>query len=116
MQTVLFTPNFERQASAAGLDDSELQEIAVTLAAAPFAGDLIRETGGLRKLRFARKGGGKSGGYRVVYYFAGDDIPIFALDLIDKSERANLSKAERNAVARQLPLLVADYRKTRRLR
>lgn len=67
-------------------------------------------------MRFARKHGGKSGGYRVIYYFAGEDIPIFVVDLIDKREKANLSKAERNAVAQQLPLLAADYRKTRRSR
>ena len=62
MQTILFTPNFERQASKAGLGEVDVQEIATILARDPLVGVLIKETGGLRKFRFARKGGGKSGG------------------------------------------------------
>jgi hypothetical protein len=80
------------------------------IGADPLAGDLIRGTGGLRKIRFARRGEGKSGGYRTIHYFAGDDVPVFLLELIDKRDRENLSRAEQNEIARQLPLLVEDYR------
>ncbi|WP_298356946.1 type II toxin-antitoxin system RelE/ParE family toxin [Rhodoblastus sp.] len=114
MQTVLFTPTFERQAKAAGLGEDDLAAIASALAADPLAGDLIAGTGGARKARFARAGSGKSGGYRTIHYFAGDDVPIFLLVLIDKRARANLTKAERNELAAILPKIAAAYREGRR--
>jgi len=113
MQTVLMTPTFERSATRAGLSDFQIQDIAATLASNPTAGVLMVGTGGLRKLRFARDGKGKSGGFRTLHYYAGDDIPISLLDLIDKSESSNLSKAARNAIAKALPLLVSDYRNSK---
>ncbi len=67
-------------------------------------------TGGARKLRHAGRGGGKSGGYRTIHYFGGNDVPIFLLALIDKGEKANLTKAERNQLAGLLPNIVEVYR------
>jgi mRNA-degrading endonuclease RelE of RelBE toxin-antitoxin system len=49
------------------------------LAREPFAGDLVPGLGGIRKLRFAPKGRGKSGAFRVIYYVATEDRPILAL-------------------------------------
>lgn len=111
MQSVLLTPTFERQAKAAGLTDDDIQEIAAVLARDPLAGDLMVGTGGARKVRFARPGAGKSGGYRTIHYFGGDDVPVFLLALVDKGARANLSKAERNELANVLPQIAAAYRK-----
>ncbi len=84
--------------------------MAAFLGANPLAGDLISGTGGARKVRFARKGAGKSGGYRTIHYYAGDDVPLFLLALVDKADRANLSKAERNALASVLPEIAEAYR------
>lgn len=58
-----------------------------------------KEGGGIRKVRFALRGRGKSGGVRVIYYYHGRNVPIFLLTLFAKNEKANLSKAERNALA-----------------
>ncbi len=110
MQSVLLTSVFERQAKAAGLDDDEVQEIATAVAGNPLGGELMVGTGGARKMRHAGRGGGKSGGYRTIHYFGGDDVPIFLLVLIDKGERANLSKAERNDLAKVLPRIADAYR------
>src|SRR6185437_7438824 len=109
MQTVLLTPTFERQAKAAGLGEDEIAIIVSALAADPLAGDLIAGTGGARKVRFARGGAGKSGGYRTIHYFGGAAVPIFLLALVDKRARATLSKAERNALAVILPKIAAAY-------
>jgi len=49
------------------------------LAHHPTAGDLVPGTGGIRKLRWALPGRGKSGGARVIYFFHGTDLPLFAL-------------------------------------
>jgi hypothetical protein len=78
-------------------------------------------TGGARKRRFRGRGKGKSGGYRVISYYAGDDVPVLALALVDKGERADLSKAERNSLARELANYAREYRaasatRVRRLR
>jgi hypothetical protein len=68
-------------------------------------------TGGCRKLRFAGKGKGKRGGFRTVHYYAGDDVPVLLLALIDKGEDENLSKAERNELRIELAAYADDYRK-----
>ena len=53
----------------------------------------------MRKLRWGRDSRGKSGGVRVIYYFHSDAMPLYLLTMFAKNERANLSKAERNALA-----------------
>lgn len=110
MHSVLTTPVFEADASDAGLSDGEVQVMAAWLSANPLAGDVMQGTGGARKVRFGGKGKGKSGGYRTIHYYGGDDVPLFLLALIDKGERDNLTKAERNALAAELSHLADDYR------
>lgn len=86
------------------------------LARHPHAGDLMAGTGGARKVRFPGRGKGKSGGYRTIHYFGGDDIPIFLLALVDKGQRANLSKAQRNELAQSLGGLAEACREGSRAR
>ena len=76
----------------------------------PQQGELMRGTGGARKCRFPGRGKGKRGGYRVVSYYAADDVPVFLLALINKGERADLSKAEQNALREKLSGLAERYR------
>jgi len=110
MHTVLTTPTFERDAAEAGLSDEDIIEICAWLGAHPRAGVPIPGTGGARKVRFAGRGKGKSGGYRTIYYFAAEDVPIFALALISKGVRADISKAERNQLEKLLPTIADAYR------
>ena len=110
MQGVLTTPIFEADAADAGLSDDEIMGMVTWLAANPLAGAIMAGTGGARKVRFAGKGKGKSGGYRTIHYYGGDNVPLFLLALVDKGERENLSKAERNALAAELMHLADDYR------
>ena len=110
MQTVVFTPTFETQAKRAGLSEDDVLRIAALIAADPLAGDLIKGSGGARKLRIARPGEGKRGGYRTIHYWAGDDVPVFLMALIDKRERANLSKAEIVELAAVLSQIAARYK------
>jgi hypothetical protein len=53
-----------------------------------------------RKFRFAKEGGGKSGGYRVVTWFGGGDVPVFLLTVFAKGRQATLTPDERNGLAR----------------
>jgi hypothetical protein len=110
VHTVIQTPTFLGHAKAAGVDEAELTAICDTVARAPQAGDLIPGTGGARKLRVGGKGKGKSGGYRVITYYAAPDVPVFLLALISKGQRADLSQTERNALRDILGTLADAYR------
>ena len=103
--TVAELPEYQRTAGKL-LADEDRRAVVDHLASHPKAGDLIEGTGGVRKLRWARNGRGKSGGVRVVYYFHSDRMPLYLLTMFAKSERANLSKAERNELAGLVDLLV----------
>jgi hypothetical protein len=116
MHTVIQTPEFIGDAAAAGLSDDEVEQIVNTISAKPSIGDLMTGTGGARKVRFGGRGKGKSGGYRVVTYFCADDVPVFLLGLFSKGEKDNLSKAERNALRKELDGIGEDYRAASRLR
>lgn len=113
MQTVLETPIFLANCRAAGVTDAEREAIVNAIAADPKAGKVIEGTGGARKVRFARAGGGKSGGYRTIHYFGGDDVPVFLLQLYAKNERENLTMAQRNTLRSVLAEIAEDYRKRR---
>ncbi|MGH6821401.1 MAG: type II toxin-antitoxin system RelE/ParE family toxin [Methylocella sp.] len=114
MHTVLFTETFLRQAAASGLDEEAVMEIAIAIASNPQGGDLIPGTGGARKLRHTGQGRGKSGGYRTIHYFGGGDVPVFALSIYGKGSKANLTQAEKNALAKILPRIADAYRKSAR--
>jgi hypothetical protein len=103
--TVAELPEYLRAATKL-LADADRQAIVEHLAAHPAAGDLIEGTGDVRKLRWARDGRGKSGGVRVIYYFHSEAMPLYLLTMFAKNERANLSRAERNALAGLVDALV----------
>ena len=107
--TVTETPSFLRDAKRL-MGDEERQEIVAFLAQNPDAGDILQGTGGVRKVRFSREGGGKSGGYRVIYFFHSQDIPLFALNVFAKNEKATVNPAGRNALKTLSTLLVQTYR------
>ncbi|TCM17222.1 RelE toxin of RelEB toxin-antitoxin system [Novosphingobium sp. PhB165] len=77
----------------------EMAAVVTLIAQNPKAGDIMPGCGGARKLRVAKPGKGKSGGYRVITYFAGDDVPTFMITVFGKNEKANLTKDERNKLA-----------------
>ena len=110
--TVVETPLFLKKASAI-FDDDERATLIAFVAANPEAGRVIRETGGIRKLRWAARGKGKRGGARVIYYFHNESLPIFLLSAYAKGEKADLSKAERDALKKLVPQLVRDYARRR---
>ncbi|MEP7242429.1 MAG: type II toxin-antitoxin system RelE/ParE family toxin [Gammaproteobacteria bacterium] len=98
MQTVVETPTFIRRAGKL-LSEEEHAALIFWLACHPTSGDEIVGTGGVRKARFGAMGKGKSGGVRVVYYFYDQGLPIYALLIYGKNERADLTPEERKSVA-----------------
>ena len=97
MHTVAETPTFSRQADKL-FNDEERRALIDHLADHPADGDEIPGTGGVRKLRFPALGLGKRGGARVIHFFGGEDIPIYALLVYAKSARTDLTPSERRAV------------------
>jgi len=110
--TVVETPAFLRAVDRV-LDEETRANLVVFVASNPEAGDVIPQTGGVRKLRWAAKGKGKRGGVRVIYYFYNESIPVFLLDIYAKNVKVNLTQAERNALRKRIPLLVEEYQKRR---
>jgi hypothetical protein len=108
MQTIVELPEFIR-ASEGLFSDEEKRSLINYLALHPQSGDLIRGTGGIRKLRWAIQGKGKSGGARVIYYYHNETIPLFLLTAFGKNEKANISPAERNDLAKLTNLLQKHY-------
>src|SRR5438477_10375118 len=111
MQTVVETETCLRNAKVAGLTEEERTEIVDFIALNPDAGDEIKGTGGARKIRFAGKGKGKSGGYRVISFFSGGDIPVFLLNVFAKNEKTDLTNAERDEFKATLAALAETYRR-----
>jgi hypothetical protein len=72
------------------------QEMEEAITVEPERHPLIPGTGGFRKARWRRPGGGKSGGVRVIYYFMIRPDLIFLADLYAKNEKENLTHAQRN--------------------
>lgn len=91
-------PAFERH-RADYLDDAAFRDLQDTLMRNPEAGQVIEGTGGLRKMRFAdaRRGKGKRGGLRVIYYWWTAGMQFWLYTLYDKDELADLTPQQRKA-------------------
>ena len=97
--TFVELPAFERHRSTY-LDDDAFLALQNLLMNHPEAGDLIPDTGGLRKLRFAdqRRGKGKRGGLRVIYYWWIAGLQFWLFTLYDKDEMDDLTPQQRKAL------------------
>jgi len=95
-------PEFDRQWQKLGLGDEELKQLQETLLENPKIGTVIKGTKGLRKIRIAFEGQGKSGSGRVAYVDFTVHETIYLITAYPKSEKDNLSKAERNAIAKMI--------------
>jgi len=78
--------------------DEETMSFVDFIARNPEAGDVIQETGGVRKVRWGRKGGGKRGGVRVVYFYRSVDAPLYLLMVYAKARKEDLTPEEKKIV------------------
>ena len=98
-------------AEAERLFNAEQRDAIVDLVANdPQCGVVISGTGGIRKVRVAASGRGKSGGARVIYLFGGDDIPTVSSWWCSPKMKINLSQAERNRLKTTTAALLKTYR------
>jgi len=90
---IIETSIFTRQVEDL-LPDEEYRKLQAALVGNPKLGQLIRRSGGLRKVRWGLLGRGKSGGVRVIYYWAGKEDQLYMLLMYAKSEQDDLSPAQ----------------------
>jgi hypothetical protein len=90
------------------LSADEIEELKQEVACLRQLGSVIEGTGGLRKFRYGAKGKGKRGGARVLYYYGGDHMPIFLIAIYPKSEKENISAAEKKAGRKLIQTLIDE--------
>src|SRR5450759_5222421 len=106
---VVETETFLASTARLGIKETERAALIIYLAANPEAGVVVPETGGVRKLRWALPGRGKSGGARVIYYYHNQSIPLYALDIYAKNQKTNLSAAEKKAARKTVAAIRAEH-------
>ncbi|MBQ6814436.1 MAG: type II toxin-antitoxin system RelE/ParE family toxin [Lachnospiraceae bacterium] len=105
IRTFVQTREFTKKWEELGYDDSDLRKLEFELIKNPDGYPVIRGTGGLRKMRFAKDNSGKSGGVRVCYVDFVIKETIYLITVYPKSEKDNLSFAERNEIKKMIKLL-----------
>jgi hypothetical protein len=95
------------------MSEEERQHLIGHLALHPEAGDLVRGTGGIRKLRWKLEGRGKRGGARIIYFFHNANTPLFAITAFAKNEQLDISQRDRNEFRRLTKVLIETYRRKR---
>lgn len=106
--TVIESRVFQAKATRL-LTEAQRLEIVTLVAKNPEVGAVMAGTGGVRKFRYAAKEGkGKSGGARIIYLLLAHAGRIHLLDIFTKNEKGNLSKAERNEMAKLSRLMKGE--------
>lgn len=100
------TSIFTRQIKQIATDD-ELKELQRELIESPDKGDLIQQTGGLRKVRMATGSQGKSGSARVIYFLATEEV-IYLVMAYPKSSKDSLTDAEKSELKKLTKLLKGE--------
>ena len=101
----IMLPEFDRKWSELGFSDKELKTLQEELTVNPNKGDIMQGTGGLRKIRIAFEGRGKSGSARVCYVDFAVFERIYLITAYSKNEKDNLTDAEKKEVKRLIKLL-----------
>ncbi|HDR2893262.1 TPA: type II toxin-antitoxin system RelE/ParE family toxin [Enterobacter asburiae] len=97
IETDIFTEDVKKL-----LDDDEYHKLQVFLATQPDYGDLIQNTGGLRKIRWLSGGRGKRGGVRVIYFHRTREFEIRLLLIYRKGIKDDLSANEKTILKKMI--------------
>ena len=108
MHTLVPIGTFEDKACKL-LGKAGFDEMLEFLARRPKAGRVIQGTGGLRKMRVARPGRGKSGGTRVTYYYHNEDKPILLLLIYAKADQENLTDAQKEQLKKHVDAIIDEF-------
>jgi hypothetical protein len=100
LHTVAETAGFLADAKAERMTEESRLALTNILAEDPKAGDMVVGSGGVRKVRVAGRGKGKSGGFRVLTAYVGPEAPVYLLAVLSKGDRENFTDAEVNEFAK----------------
>ena len=95
VETPVFTTALQRH-----LDDEQYRHLQIALMLRPEQGPIIRASGGLRKVRWAKPGAGKRGGLRVIYFWAPVERAFYMLYVYSKTEQGDLTPAQTRVLGR----------------
>jgi hypothetical protein len=95
VETPVFTAALQRH-----LDDEQYRHLQIALMLRPQQGPVIRASGGLRKVRWAKPGSGKRGGLRVIYYWAPLERAFYMLYAYAKTEQGESTPAQTRVLGR----------------
>ena len=95
VETPVFTTAIDRH-----LDDEDYRRLQIALMLRPVQGPVMKRSGGLRKVRWAKAGSGKRGGLRVIYYWASIDQAFYMLYAYTKNEQGDLTAAQTQMLGR----------------
>ena len=101
MLTVIESPLFQKLWPLYWSEE-ERGEFAAYIASNSTTGAVIRESGGLRKVRWARPGSGKSGGVRIIYYTRSEEGEVMLLTMFAKATTGNIPTAKLKEIRRAL--------------
>ena len=90
------------------MSNEERMDVIDQLAVNPESGILLGD--GLPKVRIAKRSGGKSGGYRALYFHRSPDMPLFPLMIFAKNEKANINRSEKTDLIKLCNLIEETYR------
>jgi hypothetical protein len=106
--TVVETPLFLRQADGIWSEE-ERTEFVDFIATHPEDGDIVQDTGGVRKIRWKRQGTGKRGGVRVLYFYYNESAPLFLLMAYTKAEQKDVSPEGKRTLTKMAADIKAFY-------
>jgi hypothetical protein len=115
MKLVFFETQLFSRLLPGYLTDEAYQELQRALLENPELGDVMPGTGGFRKMRWedARRGKGKRGGLRVIYYYLTTDRQIWFFTIYGKNEAEDLTADEKQLLKRSIQAELEARRKSR---
>jgi hypothetical protein len=105
---IIRTVSFDKQAKGV-LTEEAITGLMTYLAVRAERGDVIRGTGGVRKVRWAMEGRGKRGGARVIYFYHDLNMPIYLLGAYAKNEKVDVSAKEKKELREMVEYLVSHH-------
>lgn len=109
-RTFIQTKVFERQWRDLGLNDEDLRRLEIEIMCHPESAPIMTGTGGLRKMRFAYEGRGKSGSTRVCYVDFVVYQTVYLITAYPKNKKANLNTSEKNDVKKIITAIEKQLR------
>jgi mRNA-degrading endonuclease RelE of RelBE toxin-antitoxin system len=95
VETQVFTAALQRH-----LDDERYRQLQIALMLRPEQGPVIKQSGGLRKVRWGISGGGKRGGLRVIYYWVSKERAFYMLYAYTEAEQGDLTATQTRELSR----------------